>query len=138
MSTPAVRYIHCNEIDGVRYTWDVRQLWVLAEALPVEAVRVEELPGIDENCWFFDEQPPTVRAVVFHARRILAADLERPIVLNVDGSVMDGLHRVARALLEGRETLPAVRFVTMPPPQAVEPVEGEAAGDGNTCETSHR
>ena len=40
------------------------------------------------------------------------------VTVNVDGSVMDGLHRVARALLEGRETLPAVRFVTMPPPQA--------------------
>lgn len=124
MSTPTIRYIHCNEIDGVRYTWDVRELWALAAALPVETVRVEELPGIDENCWFHGETTPTVRAVVFHTRRILAADLERPIVLNVDGSVMDGLHRVARALLEGRETLPAVRFVTMPPAQSVEPVGG--------------
>jgi hypothetical protein len=30
--------------------------------------------------------------------------------------VMDGLHRVARAMLEGRTTIPAVQFVTHPAP----------------------
>jgi hypothetical protein len=30
------------------------------------------------------------------------ADLKFPIILSCDGSVMDGMHRVGRALLEGR------------------------------------
>jgi len=45
-----------------------------------------------------------------HARLIATADLAYPIILAVDGRVMDGMHRVARALLEGRPTIAAVRF----------------------------
>jgi len=116
-----IRYIHRNTLDGVRYTWDVRRLWELSAALPVHEVAVADLPGVDENCWFHGADAPTVRNVVSHMQRVLAADLDRPILLNVDGSVMDGLHRVARALLEGRATLPAVRFDTLPPAQAAEP-----------------
>ncbi|MES2644619.1 MAG: chromosome partitioning protein ParB [Myxococcota bacterium] len=125
-----IRFIHCNEIDGIRYTWDVRRLWDLAAGLPVEAVVVAELPGVDENCWFHAGEGPTVRNVVSHLKRILAADMERPILLNVDGTVMDGLHRVARALLEGRTTLPAVRFGSLPPAQSAEPQLPEG-GDTN-------
>jgi hypothetical protein len=29
---------------------------------------------------------------------------------------MDGMHRIARALLDGRSTIPAVRFETLPEP----------------------
>lgn len=122
MSSATIKFIHCNEIDGIRYTWDVRRLWELSAGLPVEAVVVADLPGVDENCWFHGREVPTVRNVVAHLERILAADMERPILLNVDGTVMDGLHRVARALLEGRTTLPAVRFKSMPPAQAAEAV----------------
>ncbi len=121
MSSSTPRFIHCNDIDGVRYTWDVRRLWQLAADLPVREVVVADLPGVDENCWFHVDEAPTIRNVVGHLKRVLAADVERPIILNVDGTVMDGLHRVARALLEGRTTLPAVRFETMPPAQAAEP-----------------
>jgi hypothetical protein len=39
-----------------------------------------------------------------------------PIILGFDGRVMDGMHRVARAMLEGRTTIPAVQFVTHPAP----------------------
>ena len=33
---------------------------------------------------------------------------------------MDGMHRVARALLDGRATLPAVRFAVQPRPDFVD------------------
>ena len=121
MST-TIRFTHRNAIDGVRYTWDVRRLWALSAGFPVETVAVADLPGVDENCWFHGDAAPTVRNVVAHVQRILAADMERPIVLNVDGTVMDGLHRVARALLEGRATLPAVRFPSLPPAEYAERV----------------
>jgi hypothetical protein len=47
------------------------------------------------------------------------ADLQYPIILSSDGRVMDGMHRVAKALLEGHATIRAVQFVTDPPPQFV-------------------
>jgi hypothetical protein len=39
-----------------------------------------------------------------------------PIILGADGRVMDGMHRVARVLLEGGTTITAVRFAEPPEP----------------------
>jgi hypothetical protein len=48
--------------------------------------------------------------VVEHVRLIEEVDLGYPIILGYDGRVMDGMHRIARALLEGRDEISAVRF----------------------------
>jgi hypothetical protein len=37
-------------------------------------------------------------------------DFSHPIILGFDGRVMDGMHRIAKALLEGRATIRAVQF----------------------------
>jgi ParB-like chromosome segregation protein Spo0J len=49
--------------------------------------------------------------------RVIDADLSYPILIHPTGWLMDGYHRVARALMEGRKTLPAVQFTddTLPP-----------------------
>lgn len=59
---------------------------------------------------------PTVRAVVEHAERIRTVDPSHPILLGPDGRIMDGMHRVARALLDGRDTIAARRFPELPEP----------------------
>lgn len=41
-------------------------------------------------------------------------DLAYPIILGADGRVMDGMHRIARALLDGLPTIRAVQFVVQP------------------------
>ena len=48
-------------------------------------------------------------------------DLDFPIMLSSsDGRVMDGMHRVCRALLDGRDAIEeAVRFVVDPKPDHV-------------------
>ena len=51
-----------------------------------------------------------MRKVVEHTALILEADLAYPIILGHDGWVMDGMHRVARALMAGRSHIDAVRF----------------------------
>ena len=71
--------------------------------------------------WFDDEHPPTCRAVVEHARRIDAVDLSFPIILSARGLVMDGMHRVAKALLRGESTIAAVQFEEDPEPDHIEP-----------------
>lgn len=101
--------------------WDVHRLIELSAALPVHDVAVAHIAELDEEYWFADSaMPPTVRAVVEHARLIASVDPAHPIILDVHGRVMDGMHRVARALLDGRETLPAVRFQVQPPPDFVD------------------
>ncbi len=96
--------------------WDVDRLIELSRDLPVRAVRIDEIAELDSEYWFKDGQRPTVRAVVDHAALMQAADLAFPIILAADGRVMDGMHRIAKALVEGRETINAVQFAVQPEP----------------------
>ena len=97
--------------------WDVARLIRLAEGLPVVDVPVDSIGEVDTVYWFNgpDDQP-TVRSVVGHVRLIQDVDPSYPVILGSDGRVMDGMHRIARALLEGRTTIPAVRFSADPEP----------------------
>lgn len=92
--------------------WDVDRLARLSAGLPVEQIPLDSIDEVDSVYWFANELAPTVRAVVEHTRLIQAVDPSYPIILGADGRVMDGMHRVARALLEGRSTIAAVRFET--------------------------
>jgi hypothetical protein len=95
--------------------WYVETVWAAAEGVAVEQVPVDSLLEVDEDCWFRG-QPATVREVVRHAQRILEADTELPVILSSDGHVLDGMHRISRALLDGRSTVPAQRLVNDPDP----------------------
>jgi len=53
---------------------------------------------------------------VRHMGLVNAADLSFPVLLGADGQLMDGMHRVAKALLEGRSTVRAVQFAEQPDP----------------------
>jgi hypothetical protein len=78
--------------------WDVDRIVELTRSLPVEDVDLAELFEIDTVYWFDDWQRPTVRKVVEHFRLVKEVDPSHPIILGPDGRVMDGMHRVARAL----------------------------------------
>ena len=93
--------------------WDVDRLVELSRGLPVKDVELASIDEVDSVYWFDDQsERPTVRRVVEHARLIEDVDLSYPVILGVDGRVMDGMHRIAKALLLGRETISAVQFAT--------------------------
>lgn len=97
--------------------WDVDRLIEMTRGLPVGDVELDEIWELDTVYWFDAEtDPPTVRGVVDHVRLIEEVDLTYPVILGPDLRVMDGMHRIAKALLEGRATVPAVRFETIPEP----------------------
>jgi len=58
----------------------------------------------------------TLRELVMHMATANAADLSLPIILDEDGELLDGRHRLMKALLEGQPTIKAVRFEENPPP----------------------
>lgn len=100
--------------------WDVDRLVELSAHLPARDVPVESIRELDEPFWFGGQGSiPTVRAVAEHARLIEETDLRHPIILGADGRVMDGMHRVAKAYLEGRATISAVQFDEDPEPDFV-------------------
>jgi hypothetical protein len=96
--------------------WDVDRLISLSRDLPPEYVAIDAIDEVDTVYWFGEDSPPTVRAVVEHVKLISEVDPAHPIILSAEGRVMDGMHRIARALLEGRATVVAVRFVRPIPP----------------------
>ena len=95
--------------------WDVDWLISLSRGLPVHVVTVDSVREVDAVCWFGGSTAaPTVRAVVEHARLMLGADVSVPVILGPGGRVMGGMHRIARAMLEGSKQVSAVRFLTLP------------------------
>jgi hypothetical protein len=100
--------------------WDVHRLVALAAALPVREIPLSSIKEIDTAYWFDgDGSPATVRILVRHMELVHEADLSYPIILGSEGQLMDGMHRVAKALLEGKSTLRAVQFVEQPDPDHV-------------------
>lgn len=100
--------------------WDVHRLIDLTSHLPQVEVPIDSIPELDEPFWFGSgSEPATCRAVADHARLIQEADLRYPIILGADGRVMDGMHRVAKAYLEGRASIAAVRLEVDPEPDFV-------------------
>ncbi len=99
------------------YAWDVDSLIELSQDIEPQYVSLDSIAELDEEFWFGSEETlPTCRAIVDHAKLIRAADLNYPIILSADGSVMDGMHRVTKALMDGLKTISAVRFIQDPKP----------------------
>lgn len=109
---------HSHTVPGGRAYWLTEKLWAAAAGLPVVQVAIGDIPEFDQDCWFRG-QAPTLRDVAGHTRRIMAADLSYPIIFSADGALMDGGHRIARAWIEGRTTINAVRFAVDPEPEEV-------------------
>ena len=111
---------HSHPVPGGRAFWLTESLWAASEGLPVVEVPIADIREFDQDCWF-GGQAPTCRQVAEHARRIDRAELGHPVILAADGHLMDGGHRIAKAWLEGREVVSAVRFEVDPEPAWIQP-----------------
>lgn len=101
--------------------WDVDRLVQFTKTFPRIRVALDAIREIDEPQWFSGgAQEATCRAVMEHARMINESDLQFPIILSSDGRVMDGMHRVLKALLNGSKSIEAVRFEQDPEPDFVD------------------
>ena len=97
--------------------WDIRRLVELSCDFPVEHVKLADIAELDETHWYAHEgDTPTCRSLLQHMQLIGEVDLSYPIILDQDGRVMDGMHRVCRAVREGIDKIPAVRFTVNPEP----------------------
>jgi len=115
--TPVRAQYHFWPGDAGLDAWDVHRLIRLSRGLPVRDVPLSAIEDLDTEYWFAgSREPATVRTVVEHVRLIAGVDMSHPIILGADGRVMDGMHRVARALLDGHATIKAVQFEADPTP----------------------
>lgn len=93
-----------------RHHWSVPRLFELSKGL-----KVMDIP-LDHLNVFYNYSKLTLRDMVMHMIAVGEADMSYPIILDEDGDLMDGRHRIMKALLEGRETIKAVRFEKNPDP----------------------
>ena len=108
---------HFKKVDNDVLIWDIHKLIEKSEALEVITIDLSEITELDMTYWYDEEgDRPTCRSVAQHARLINECDLSHPIILAADGSVMDGMHRVCKALLQGKKSIPARQFNRTPDP----------------------
>ena len=84
--------------------WDVDRLVQLSNNLPRKQIPVSNIRELDE-IWYGEDEHPTWRAMIEHMTLIDEADLSFPIIVSSNGAVMDGMHRVAKAVREGRKEI---------------------------------
>jgi hypothetical protein len=97
------------------YAWDVDRLVKLTKNIQPKSIPVGSIQELDEDFWFGGDIP-TCRAIAGHAKLMQETDLSFPIILCSRGRIMDGMHRVCKALMEGKEAIKAVQFDIDPEP----------------------
>ena len=100
------------------YRWRVNRLIQLSNDLDVCEVelkfinRSSLIPEIDCAKRYVDE-----------IGRVLKADLRYPIILSDSGEIMDGRHRILKAMFLGLERIDAVVFEENPEPDWIEDID---------------
>ena len=82
---------------GKKKTWSVARLVELSKDLPIFEAPIA---AIATDYTITDSND--IRNFVAHVKKVLEADLDYPIILASNGVIMDGRHRLAKAILEGR------------------------------------
>ena len=117
MNTPIIVQRHCHYLEQTstidNKVWSVPRLIQLSQDLPVMRV---PLCHMNTHATYKDM---TLREIVKHAIAIEEADLSFPIILDEDGYVMDGRHRLMKAIMLGYEKIRAKRFLTNPEPDRI-------------------
>jgi hypothetical protein len=96
----------------------VDRLVRLSSKLPRKLVPLAQIRELDQP-WGGEGEVPTWRAILEHIKLMDAADPVFAIILAADGAVMDGMHRAAKAVREGRAEIEAVQFPEDPEPDFV-------------------
>lgn len=87
-----------------------RKYNVSAAIFEAKNLPVKNLPLEDFNIDYSAPCNSDLRNFCEHVKMVNDADLSYPIILNEDGVIIDGRHRLAKALIEGKKAIKAVRF----------------------------
>jgi len=96
-----------------KHNWSVPRLFELAKDLKVMTIPLEHIN------MYYKYESLTLREMTGHIVAVNEADLTYPIILDEDGEIMDGRHRLMKAIIEGKKTIKAVRFKENPIPCSI-------------------
>lgn len=103
--------VHENTYSHNGKVWTVTNLVSRAQGLPAFDLPLAAI-YLGTEVWHAESSPIGMAS---HMRRALDVDTSHPIILSDQGFIMDGWHRVLRALIDGKATIKAVRFDKTPP-----------------------
>ncbi len=109
---------HFRQVGRETYIWDVHSLVTLSAKLNVKETLITDIQELNEAYWFPDTHP-TTQQIIEHMQLVNAADLSYPIILCAEGRVMDGMHRIAKAILGHQTHIQAVQFEHTPKPDFI-------------------
>lgn len=110
---------HFRKSDKGLLAWDVLKLIELTKDFEVTEVPLTEIRELKETYWFSLGAPPITENIAQHAKQIYEADLSYPIILCPEGRVMDGMHRICKALIEEHEFILAVKLTELDEPDHI-------------------
>lgn len=106
---------HFRTLHGDLHAWDIHRLIRLSRPLAAAPVPLKDIAELDENWWYgYPADTPSPRSLATHMALVQQVDLTYPILLCADGRLMDGMHRLVKALLEDRPEIQAIRFPVTP------------------------
>ena len=108
------------KIEGVKLSENTYQhgnkVWVVANLIELaKELEPFDLPLAAVHAGTEVWEPVTsAYGLAQQMRRVLDVNPDYPVILDEEGFIMDGWHRIARALVDGKATIKAVRFAQTP------------------------
>lgn len=103
------------------YAWDVHRLVDLSKDIEPKFISLDSIKELGENYWYGGEgDVPSCVSIAEHCKLIRETDLVYPVILCSRGRVMDGMHRVCKAYIEGRKEIKVVQFTCDPEPDYID------------------
>ncbi len=100
-------------IDEHENVWETASLIEKSKDLDIGVYEIDTKYLMDENLMW---KLTNVRDYCVHYKRVQRADLSKPIILRNDGYIMDGWHRIIKAISCGIKHLPSKQFIVNPEP----------------------
>lgn len=105
--------------------WYVSTLVELAKTMPIEMRKIEDIRAVKLNLPLLKDHGVTHLEIAYHMKVSMNANMDYPIILARDGRIMDGHHRVIKALAFGIPEVKVVQFKVDPEPDKY--VDGSVA-----------
>lgn len=106
-----------NYYEDKGYRWSAFKLIEHSKGLPIFDLPLAAIHiGI---CLWGAETGLTIDEFVHHMKRSLESDLRYPIILDDQGQICDGWHRLCKAIVNGHSTIKAIRLNDMPEPDSI-------------------
>lgn len=93
--------------------WNLKEIWHASKNLKIHQIDPKKLWQNRYSkvfCWLEKDESINNEIFLEHFERVLNADLNYPIILSEEQYIMDGVHRLMKAIHLGYEKIPYVQF----------------------------